>query len=106
MPLVQAGRDGGIGGQAAGWLLQLAHSSLPRSPAHMLRSEIWLMAMASAHVASQRDPTELIVQSASTAQASADDQRAFTSLSHWDRPSRHCCDGVWQVPQQVSGSVG
>ena len=105
VPLLQTGRTDGLLAQPAPWVLQLAHSRLPRSPAHRLTVAIWSMAMASIHVVSQLEPMAVIVQSASTVQARAASQRVVTSLRHWARPSRHSCEGAWQVPQQALSEV-
>lgn len=101
VPLLHAGRDGGNAGQPGAVVSQVAHSSAPRAAAHDARALIWSVAIASGHAVAHWEPTVLIVQSASTAQARADDQRSCTSVSHCALPSRHCCDGALHVAQQA-----
>ena len=68
-------------------------------------------ARASAHVASQRELVAVIAQSASTAQARAEYDRAWTSVTHRACRSRHCCGrrlagaaaGVARVGQLLPG---
>jgi hypothetical protein len=59
------------------------------------------VAIAPGQAVSHWEPTVLIVQSASVAQARADAQRSCTSVRHCALPSRHCCAGALHVSQQA-----